>query len=194
MKKCFLVIMLVSLFSVISSAKANQYLKAGTGFIRGEVTDKIAGISETIKENSELANFQLGIGTEYKNFDLSANFRYAYFDLDNADFDVYTLSLDANYLFKNSSKLVPYAGIGLNFNHFKTKIGALSMKESSPSFAYRIGVRTKLNDIVDVDLNVQQTTKSDCFDEDVLTTSGTIERFKGEYKDTSVNISLLFKF
>ena len=190
---------LIAVFTIANANANNNYLRLGTGFSRGTINSKFDGALTPFniedKENA-FPTFTLGIGREYKNLDLSANFKYADYDIDsNTDFTVSTVSFDANYLFKNSSIFTPYAGVGLNVNKFDVKIDDLKADKTSTSFAFRIGTRAELDKNIMLDFNIQQTTKGDCFNETVyINNASNVGNFKGKYKDLSFNIGLLFRF
>lgn len=206
MKKIFTSFLIIFSVFAFNNVKAgeffdfeNKYIRFGIGSSKSKIDYSFDGnayyFDAKFKEDST-PTILVGIGTEYKNFDISTNFKYQYYKLNNNNkVSVATISFDGNYLFRNSTIFSPYIGAGLNVNSFSVELGNDTYDNAVVALAYRAGLLINIKDNIDIDLNIQQTTKSDCFEEDIyfidLRDYG---RLKGEYRDTSINLNLLFRF
>lgn len=195
MRKISLV--LVLLFSCIYNTQASEiknYFKIGAGFSRGEVDAKSPIESFSVKDNT-FPTLSIGVGQIYNNmFDYGVNFTYQDYDLNGEELKNYLVSFNLNYLITNNFIVTPYVGVGLNVNNFKSKVeGFGNDKNTELSFAYRIGLRKAINDNFDIDFNIEQSTKADAFSYSKAQNGNAIS-FNGEFKDTSFNLSLLYKF
>jgi opacity protein-like surface antigen len=158
MKKVFIAAIFSLVFIAPSFASTGKYARGSLGY------SKLGIISEGEEEKKyETVLFGLGYGVLLNdNVSIGGVFEYGHHSIDGGNIDVYTLGIEARYLFTNSTAFVPYLGVGLDYDNYKLSGG------DNPDFGddilvptFTIGSEFGINDLWSLDLNFKYKPESE---------------------------------
>jgi opacity protein-like surface antigen len=176
MKKIVLAALLgLVLVNTSFAGEARKYVKGSIGY--ANINDALEG------GDDQDAVVQIGLGKACKKFSLEGLVGYKKL----FSTDIYTLGVEAKYLFANSSDFTPYIGVGVDYDYFdKAEDWVLSPLAI-------LGAEYDFDRNWAVDLNVKYKPAVEVNYIDKTVSPKTVEpaRFDEQY---SVNLGIVYKF